>query len=129
MLHDLSKADIYFNINNREVVFAVLSELQSQHIKNSMTQSSFRRWIASLIARSSISFLARHRHNNPHILIMSDRNFPDNNFSRGFETISDNTDSVIGDSIHAALDRMLDLMRTGGTFCKNFEQEKEYRKM
>ena len=48
---------------------------------------------------------------------MGDRNFPDNNFSRGFETISDNTESVIGDSIHAALDRMLDLMRTGEICC------------
>ena len=117
---DLSKADIYiyFKINNNpEVVFAVLIELQSQHIKNSITRRSFRRWIASLITRSSFSFLARHRNNNSHILIMSDRNFPDNNFSRGFETISDNTESVIGDSIHAALDRMLDLMRTGVICC------------
>ena len=44
------------------------------------------------------------------IIIMSDHNFPDNNFSRGFETIADNTESVIGDSIHLALDRVLELM-------------------
>lgn len=42
---------------------------------------------------------------------MGDHNFPDNNFSRGFETIADNTESVIGDSIHSALDRLRELMR------------------
>ena len=42
---------------------------------------------------------------------MGDHNFPDNNFSRGFETIADNTESVIGDSIHLALDRVVELMR------------------
>ena len=41
------------------------------------------------------------------------------NFSRAYETIEDNTDSAIGDSINHAFDIVAEAVKTGGDSCAN----------